>query len=67
MPNPFNIEKIRAEQQEREKKEAEREEVVWGPTIDGFPCDGKKLSEGIQGASDRWAQIMRSSCVIKRS
>jgi hypothetical protein len=29
MPNPFNFEKIRAEQQKREKKKAEREEVVW--------------------------------------
>jgi hypothetical protein len=28
MPNPLNIEKIRAEQQKRGKKKAEREEVV---------------------------------------
>jgi hypothetical protein len=47
MPNPFNIEKIRAEQQKREKKKAEREELVWEPTIDGFPSDGNKTSEGL--------------------
>jgi hypothetical protein len=33
MPDPFNMEKIRAEQQSKEKKKAEREEVVWKPSI----------------------------------
>ncbi len=27
--------------------------MVWEPTIDGFPSDGKKPSQGLQGARDR--------------
>jgi hypothetical protein len=55
MPNPFNIEKKRAGQEKREKKKAEREELVWEPIIDGYPSDGKTPTEGLQGARARWA------------
>jgi hypothetical protein len=46
MPNPLNIEKIRAEQRKRGKKKAELEELVWEPIIDNFPSDGKRPPEG---------------------
>jgi hypothetical protein len=54
MPNPFNIEKIRADQEVSEKKKAECEELVWEPIIDGYPSDDIKPPAGLQGARARW-------------
>jgi hypothetical protein len=69
MPNPFNIEKIRADQEKREKKKAEREELVWEPIIDGYPSDGIKPPAGLQGARARWAArtnhaVMRDDAAV---
>ncbi len=61
MPNPFNIEKILEEQKKKENKKEDREELVRGPTIDGFSSDGGKLTERLEGARDKWAARTKQS------